>query len=72
MYVYGHTHKLTSKHNIRLINGLIIKGYHYGASTRLKDQSSENCLEDEPQVGTPIRQSLNISKRNIRFRVGSK
>ena len=34
-------------------------GYHYRASTRLGYQRFENGLEDEPQVGTPIPQSLN-------------
>ena len=30
----------------------------YRASTQLRYQNSENCLEDEPRAWTPIRQSL--------------
>ena len=45
----------------------MIKGYHYRASTRLSYQSFDNCLEDEPQVGTTIRQSLAYNPFNVEF-----
>ena len=45
----------------------MIKGYHYRASTRLSYQSFDNCLEDEPQVGTTIRQSLAYNPFHVEF-----
>ena len=35
-----------------------IYNYHYQASTRLRYQGFENCLEDKPRVGAQICQSL--------------
>ena len=43
-----------------------IRGSHYWASTRLRYHSSENCREDKPPVGTPIRQSL-VSVNQMAF-----
>ena len=35
-----------------------ILGYHFQASTQLRYQRFENCLDDEPRVGTLIHPSL--------------
>ena len=39
-----------------------IKGYHYRALTQFKYHSSENPLEDKPQVGSLICQSMAAHK----------
>ena len=47
----------------------MIKGdYCYRASTRLRYQSFDNRLEDEPQVVTPIPQSLMDSLETASYR----
>ena len=38
-----------------------IKGLHYWALTQFRYKSFNNCLEDEPRVGTLIRRSLMVS-----------
>ena len=38
-----------------------VMGFQYWASTRLRYQNFDNHLEDEPRVGIPIRQSLQVS-----------
>ena len=37
----------------------MIRGFHFWALTLLRDQSFDNCLKDEPWVGTPTHRSLN-------------
>ena len=36
----------------------MILNYHYQDSTRLRSQNFDICLENKPQVGTPIRRNL--------------
>ena len=38
----------------------MILGYQYRASTQLGSQSFDIRLDNEPRVGTPIRQSLSV------------
>ena len=45
----------------------IVKGYHYRGSTRLRYQSFDNRLEDEPRVGTSICRSLTWTAKCFLF-----
>ena len=69
---------IANMHTFRVRLEIVIRvntiyGYHNRASTQLRYQRFENCLEVEPRVGTPICRSLvdmapvwsNVNKRDF-------